>query len=183
MPGKLTREEAEHLGLIAPETLEAREARENALQELKEAFARLRKEHNLPAPKSIVCDLDGTLALMGERGPFEWHRVGEDTLNEAVADMLRRYEQDHCILIVSGRSDECREATAYWLRQHSINYEQLIMRSAGDFRKDAVVKQELYEAHIKGQYDVVLCLDDRNQSVEFWRSLGLTCFQVAPGDF
>jgi hypothetical protein len=30
---------------------------------------------------------------------------------------------------------------------------------------------------------VVLCLDDRNSVVKLWRDLGLTCLQVAEGDF
>jgi len=33
------------------------------------------------------------------------------------------------------------------------------------------------------KYHVEFVLDDRNQVVNFWRYLGLTCFQVAEGDF
>ena len=36
---------------------------------------------------------------------------------------------------------------------------------------------------IKDKYQVDYVLDDRNQVVEMWRSLGLTCLQVADGDF
>jgi hypothetical protein len=57
------------------------------------------------------------------------------------------------------------------------------MREAGDSRKDSIVKQELYEKHIEPSYDVFVVLDDRNQVVDMWRSLGLVCLQVAPGDF
>ena len=31
--------------------------------------------------------------------------------------------------------------------------------------------------------DVLMCVDDRQKVVDMWRSEGLTCFQVAPGDF
>jgi hypothetical protein len=41
----------------------------------------------------------------------------------------------------------------------------------------------LYEAHIEPHYDVQFVLEDLNQAVEMWRSLGLVCLQVAPGDF
>ena len=34
-----------------------------------------------------------------------------------------------------------------------------------------------------GNYNVKFVLDDRNRVVEMWRSLGLTCLQVADGDF
>lgn len=133
--------------------------------------------------KAIICDLDGTIALMGDRGPFEWDRVSEDTPNAVVIDLMRRYSTDHAVIIVSGRSEDCRVQTIRWLRQHEVPCLFLLMRKSNDYRKDAVVKQELYEEHIKCDYDVAFCLDDRNQSVEFWRSLGLVCFQVAPGDF
>jgi hypothetical protein len=31
--------------------------------------------------------------------------------------------------------------------------------------------------------DVFMTVDDRQKVVDMWRDLGLTCFQVAPGDF
>ncbi len=36
---------------------------------------------------------------------------------------------------------------------------------------------------MQGRYTIKFVLDDRNQVVEFWRSLGLTVLQVAEGDF
>jgi hypothetical protein len=132
---------------------------------------------------AIICDLDGTLALMNDRGPFEWSRVEEDSVNAVVADLLRRYVYDNVVLIVSGRSAECRNETLAWLRRFAIPFERIFMRDIGDYRKDAVIKQEIYEKHIEPEYTVMFCLDDRDQSVAFWRELGLVCFQVAPGAF
>ena len=57
------------------------------------------------------------------------------------------------------------------------------MRTLGDMRKDSIVKQELYEQNILGKFNVSFILDDRQQVVDMWRSLGLTVFQVAEGDF
>jgi hypothetical protein len=57
------------------------------------------------------------------------------------------------------------------------------MRPAGDMRKDAIVKRELFDRHVRDRYDVTCILDDRSQVVDMWRSLGLTCLQVAPGEF
>ena len=50
-------------------------------------------------------------------------------------------------------------------------------------RKDSVVKQEMFMAHIAMKYNVLYVLDDRNQVVQLWRSLGLKCLQVADGAF
>ena len=57
------------------------------------------------------------------------------------------------------------------------------MRRTKDFRKDAIVKTELFEAHIRGQFEVLFVLDDRDQVVEMWRQMGFACLQVAPGNF
>ncbi len=53
------------------------------------------------------------------------------------------------------------------------------MRRDKDNRKDSLVKEELYLEHVAGNYEVAFVVDDRNQVVAMWRSLGLSCFQVA----
>ena len=57
------------------------------------------------------------------------------------------------------------------------------MRPEGNNEKDSIIKKRIYEDHIKGKFNVEFVLDDRNQVVEMWRELGLTCLQVAEGDF
>jgi hypothetical protein len=57
------------------------------------------------------------------------------------------------------------------------------MRPENDMRKDSVVKSELFWEHVAPNYNVQFVLDDRDQVVDFWRSIGLVCWQVAPGDF
>jgi len=81
-------------------------------------------------------------------------------------------------VLVSGRNECCRNTTQAWLAEHEVSYNYLYMRPQGDMRKDAVVKKEIYDKYIKGKYNVYLVLDDRNQSVQLWRSLGLKTLQV-----
>ena len=57
------------------------------------------------------------------------------------------------------------------------------MRADGDFRKDSEVKTEIYQRNIEQRWDVEFVLDDRNQTVRAWRTLGLKCLQVSEGDF
>ena len=85
--------------------------------------------------------------------------------------------------LVSGRMDTYRPQTEAWLVKHKVPYTALFMRPAGDMRKDVLIKQEIYEREIKGKYNVLFVLDDRQQVVYGWRALGLTVFQTAPGDF
>jgi len=133
----------------------------------------------------IICDIDGTLALRKGRGPFEWARVGQDSVNKPIADLVTVYHHQAgvAVLLVSGRDSVCQPETEQWLAENDIPYTALWMRPAGDTRKDTIVKAEIYKKHIKGQYNVLFVLDDRDQMVQAWRRLKLTCLQVAEGKF
>ena len=48
---------------------------------------------------------------------------------------------------------------------------------------DWIVKDELIREHVHNHYNVVYCLDDRNQVVHHNRDMGYKVFQVAPGNF
>ncbi len=144
-------------------------------------------EFDSDLPDAIIVDVDGTLAINdGHRGHYDFSEVGRDKPNQPiidlVADRLWRWgELD--ILVFSGRDDSCSTATALWLARYGVPYHKLYLRKTGDKRKDAVVKREMYEEHVRGKYNVLYVIDDRNQVVEMWRSLGLTVLQVADGDF
>ena len=47
---------------------------------------------------------------------------------------------------------------------------------------DEILKKAMIDKFVDID-DVFVCVDDRQKVVDMWRSLGLTCFQVAPGDF
>lgn len=137
-------------------------------------------------PHVILCDIDGTVALMSGRGPYESDKYLSDVPNPHVADFVRaEMAAGNKVVYLSGRDAKGRRDTLLWLRSHNLadDNTQLLMRPAGDMRKDAIVKKELYDAFIKPNYYVRFVLDDRQQVVDMWREIGLTCFQVAPGDF
>lgn len=136
-------------------------------------------------PKAIICDLDGTLALMDGRNPFDAARCDEDRLNEPVAQVLKSFSREgYQILLVSGREDKFREPTQRFLEQYQIPYHELWMRKSKDSRKDSIIKREIYDALIRNKYFIEFVLDDRNQVVDMWRKdLNLNCFQVNYGNF
>lgn len=139
----------------------------------------------------IIVDIDGTIALKGDRSPYDWSRVGEDEPNTPILKLVSLFSIGHKVLtsevirvvFVSGRDSVCRKQTEMWLDHHFGSYDHLFMRTEGDTRKDSIVKEELYRAHIEGKLNVLFVLDDRQQTVDKWRELGLTCLQVAPGNF
>ena len=143
------------------------------------------QEQDDTLPAAILCDLDGTLAIIHDRSPFDAKRCETDLLNIPIAEILKTYYQKGVkIILISGRDDNARIQTMNWLSYNKIPYNALYMRTSSDMRKDAIVKKELYLKHIKEQFYVQFVLDDRNQVVDLWRlELGLPCLQVNYGDF
>jgi predicted kinase len=157
---------------------------------------------NESLPKAIICDLDGTLALIGDRSPYDASRCDElDSPNVPVIECVKAmHAQGAKIVFMSGREDKYREQTVRFIEQHCrytcnhldcdnvgidegvIPYE-LHMRPTGDSRKDAIVKRELFDANVANKYNVLFCLDDRDSIVLLWRTMGLSCFQVDYGNF
>jgi predicted kinase len=142
-------------------------------------------KQDIELPKAIICDLDGTLALIGDRNPYDAAKCDNDDLNEAVASVLKAFHtMGYNILLLSGREELARVSTLRFLEKHAIPYHHLWMRRSKDFRKDAIVKKEIFDHEIAGKYAVEFVLDDRDQVVEMWRKqLKLNCFQVNYGNF
>jgi hypothetical protein len=135
----------------------------------------------------VIFDLDGTFAFLGDRSPYDASKAEGDEINAAVHfvyEAIRRGWPETAILLVSGREDRWRPETERWLARHEVTYDSLFMRRSGDRRKDTVVKREIYDTHIAGNYTVRVVFDDRDQVVRMWRDdLDLPCFQVAWGNF
>lgn len=135
-------------------------------------------------PRAIICDLDGTLALLNGRNPYDASKCEQDHVNEPIADIVKKYHHNgYTIILVSGRSSQHQPQTERWLQAKAIPYHALFMRSNGDNRQDTLVKREIYEQHIYMHYHVHFVLDDRSSVIRLWRELGLTTLQVADGDF
>lgn len=136
-------------------------------------------------PDAIMVDIDGTVALMQGRSPFDETRVHEDLPNEAVIRAVRAMQAaGNLVIFCSGRTDGCFDATERWIQEHvQVPYEALFMRKSGDQRKDSIVKVEIFDKYIRDNYNIVGVFDDRAQVVRAWRLLGLPVFAVAEGDF
>jgi predicted kinase len=140
---------------------------------------------DLKLPPAVLVDIDGTVAVMGDRGPYDWHRVGEDTPNHAVIEAVRAmHAAGNAIIFCTGRDESSRAQTEAWLDHFvGVPYDALFMRPWRDGRRDSIVKQEIFESEIHDRWRIVGVFDDRQHVVRMWRSLGLTVFQVAEGDY
>lgn len=139
------------------------------------------------SPYIILVDLDGTLAIKGDRDIYDGSRAELDMVDVRVQNTVLLYSQFLANpIFMSGRDATWHAETERWL--NSVGFpatlgENLFMRAAGDKREDSVVKYELFMKHIQGNYNVELVLDDRDQVVKMWRDIGLKVYQVAPGAF
>ena len=146
--------------------------------------------------KLLYCDIDGTIADLTHRRQFvasqpkNWAAfeasMSEDKPIHWVIDFVNMFWHNGAeVVMMSGRGRQNLEVTEAWLDTFGVCYDNIYTRAEGDYRKDSIVKKELYhQAWIDyGEKDPDLILDDRTQVVNMWRDLGLNCIQVAWGDF
>jgi len=141
-------------------------------------------------PDAVMFDLDGTLAILGDRNPYDASQCEYDKLNIPVFNVLRMYQNDgYKIIICSGRSEEYVEQTDKWLKKNGIAPDLFIMRDPEDKDEngqripDNELKEKMFMEHIYNKFNVEVVYDDRQKVVDMWRDLGLTVFQVADGRF
>jgi len=143
----------------------------------------------------IISDLDGTIALDDHRaekylrkgGVRDWDgyysAVEEDEPNMAVIDLLQTYGRRHVqIWIMSGRIERTRASTLKWLRKFEVPFTHLILRPDDCREQDTTMK--VGWAREEGILPrTIFVLEDRARVVEAWRAAGVSCFQVAVGNF
>jgi len=142
-------------------------------------------EYNPDLPDCIIVDIDNTIASMNNRFPYDLERVDEDEVIGPIKKLVCVINDNmtNNIFYCSGREDKCKTKTENWLKEKGLPKGILLMRKTGDFRKDYIIKKEIYEKYIKEKYNILYVLDDRVQVIKMWRSQGLTCLAVADGNF
>ncbi len=141
-----------------------------------------------------VFDLDGTLALIdhrrhlisnGNRQWDEFYRACVDDLpNWPVIRFVELMAKNNLdVFIASGRSDLVLQETLEWLSKHGIEWDKLVMRKQGDSTPDDELKLSWLNDGTIPKERVKIVFDDRDKVVKMWRGQGLTCLQVAEGNF
>lgn len=144
--------------------------------------------------KAVIFDIDGTLADCDHRRehvvskPKNWKAFNaamhlDTPKGDIVELLLTMFDADNKIVLCSGREAVFYDQTQTWLMKHGIPYHALYMRAEKDYREDPIVKSELLDEILADGYEPWIVFDDRSRVVDMWRSRGLTCCQVAPGDF
>ena len=150
--------------------------------------------------KWVIFDLDGTLADIEDRrklstkenGKMDWDKFFDPNnieLDKPKQDVILMAqalaEIGYQIAVFSGRSAKTKNTTKSWLTKHKVPWSILKMRPTSHpfaYMPDEKLKlQWLNEMDWKE--DVEMVFDDRQKVVDMWREGGLTCMQVAPGNF
>lgn len=92
------------------------------------------------------------------------------------------------MLIWSARDEIVRKQTLVWLQTHLLpghNFDAILtMRPKNTSTPDDVLKASWLSAMPDADRTRLMGIfDDRDKVVAMWRNLGVTCLQVAPGDF
>lgn len=147
-----------------------------------------------------IFDLDGTLALIDHRRWIldddnlttdeRWRKFfaacPDDKPNQPVIAIAKAlHAAGYELWIFSGRSSEVQAQTVGWLTQHELAFfDRVIMRQAGDFTPDEKLKAQWLETMTSEDRERLVCIfDDRDKVCAMWRQNGITCCQVAPGNF
>lgn len=128
-------------------------------------------KHDPMLPNAVVCDLDGTLAILGNRSPYDTTTVYDDTVNSVVQQILVSFlDRGYDIIFVSGRKGNCYADTLRWIESKAGFFNPLlIMRGVNDNSSDELVKREIYKNHIEGKFNVMAWIDDRPRVIRMAR--------------
>lgn len=134
-------------------------------------------------PSAVLVDVDGTLAKMHNRSPYERDKVWEDLLKVNTHRVVRLLKESGWdVVVFTWRDWSCRKETIERLDKYKVPYDHFDMRQEWDQRPDWVVKKEMLDK-VKWKYRIQLAIDDRTQMVDFYRRIWIECRQVDHWNF
>lgn len=158
--------------------------------------------------KCIIVDIDGTIALdkHGEIIPTDFTREGWNEFHKhmdmydadrfipiwSTINMIECIVNDSLgtipIFFVTAREDtgngKIRDNTLKFIAEY-FNWvvdEQLYMRAENDFRSSAEVKRDILLHDILPKYNVLFAVDDEEDNIKMFQTLGITAYKVYLGD-
>lgn len=152
---------------------------------LKEMIERNKPKYkfNEELPNAVIFDCDGTLCINNHRRVFDFTKVYDDQICLIVAEQINFHKSlNRKIVIVSGREDICKNDTIRWFNKYNLHFDEIYMRKEKDYRKDVIIKQEIYNLYLKDKYNILCVYDDRLQVIRGWKELGLFVFNVGDNE-
>lgn len=129
--------------------------------------------------KCVIFDLDGTMCNISHRNPYDASNCDKDKPNKHVVELCKLFfKNDHKIFFFSGREDQHKEITMAWLDSHFGHPYELYMRETGNKEDDRLLKERLFNTHVKEKFNCNAWVDDRLRVCKFVHEAGLPLFRV-----
>ena len=140
--------------------------------------------------EAVIYDLDGTLCdtsdiqhlIEGEDRDFPaFHAASADcpprahVLDAAHAD----HQAGRAVLVVTSREFIWRDLSLDWLTRHGVPHDGVYLRVVGDYRKDTVIKAEIWDHLVDDGFAPVAAWDDKQSVLDVWKERGLTELHLA----
>lgn len=127
----------------------------------------------------IICDIDGTLADIGDRDRYDMEAAKNDKPFQDVASLLSiAHMAGWTIYLLTGRKEEARGVTTNWLNENGVVYDELILRGNTDRRNNADYKKQILCMLTESKGKPSFVLEDNLDVVAMCRDLGVSCFHV-----
>lgn len=130
-------------------------------------------------PKAIIVDIDWTIAKMTTRDPYTYNEeLMTDVPRREIINIVNMYRDNwYKILIFTWRKEEWDVWTKLRLKEHNVDFDVFECRKELDDRADTIIKKEFFNKY-KDNYNIELCIDDRDWVVAMYRAMWLTVLQV-----
>jgi hypothetical protein len=134
--------------------------------------------------RNVVFDIDGCIADCSHRlhfilreGKKDWPSFDAGIpLDTPIRNMIRLsqvlYNSNYTIMLLTGRNERTRVATADWLHKHGIHYDQLEMRGLNDHRPAGQIKLERLTQLGWAPESVLSVFEDEPKTIRLLREHG-----------
>ena len=141
---------------------------------------------------TILVDLDGTLCnashrahmISGVDGEPNWEDYSlacyaDKPVHGVIRLVAELHDAGNRIIIASGRSHVAMERTIKWLYMNHVRHDEIVLRQAGDFRRNDEVKVDIVKALRDRGERVILAIDDMQEVADAMLHIAVPCLLVA----
>jgi predicted kinase len=130
--------------------------------------------------KAIIVDIDGTIAQMVDRSPYDYSKCYSDEPIEHTIGLVKKHTKDHSLIFLSGREEWARAETIRWLKDKCDFKEgeyTLYLRPTGNRESAQQFKEKTYLNLIKDKFAVNAVFEDNQENALMFRRYGLNVYQ------
>lgn len=129
-------------------------------------------------PKTILSDIDGTIARRVSRHPYDWDNVITDEPVDEVVNLINVYgSMGYKIIFLSGRDEICRNDTHAWLTKYINHTFDLYMRPHKSLEADRKIKSDIFWS-LADDYNIEFVIDDRHEVCRLWEDINVKLLNV-----